>query len=152
MNEIHKILSSAFIQSGSAANFKSGISSSNLILTGSIFAEGFEGIGLNTSDDPSLTVGTQSIDGTFDECVTFQNKNFRLTAEGDFNHFTFVEKRSNGWFEISSGSQNGQVRKNFVDIEGKSTPGVYEYLILGVSTSSLKTVVKGTTVKVKAVG
>ena len=152
MNEIHKISSSAFIQSGSIANFKSGISSSNLILTGSIFAEGFEGIGLNTSDDPSLTVGTQSVDGTFDECVTFQNKDFRLTAEGDFNHFTFIEKRPNGWFQISSGSQNGQVRKNFVDIEGKSTPGVYEYLILGASTSSLKTVVKGTTVKVKAVG
>lgn len=149
MIEIHKISSSAFIQSGSKANFKSGISSSNLSVTGAIFAQGFSGIGTNTSNDPLLTVGTQSADGSFDECVTFQNKNFRLTAEGDFNHFTFIEKRLDGWFQISTGSQNGQVRKNFVDINGKSSPGVYEYLVLGVSTSSLKTIAKGTTVTVK---
>jgi uncharacterized protein YdgA (DUF945 family) len=148
MIEIHKISSSAFIQSGSIANFKSGITSSNLSVTGAIFAQAFKGIGVNTSDDPLLTVGTQSADGTFDECVTFQNQDFRLTAEGDFNHFTFIEKRIDGWFQISTGSQNGQVRKNFVNIEGKA-PGIYEYLVLGVSTSSLKTVAKGTTVKVK---
>ena len=150
MIKIHKISSSAFVQSGSIAKFKSGITSSNLNIKGAIYAQEFQGIGTNTPSDPLLTVGTQSADGTFDECVTFQNQDFRLTAEGDFNHFTFVEKKSDGWFQISSGSQNGQVRKNFVDIEGKSSPGVYKYLILGVSTSSLKTVAKGTTVKVKS--
>ena len=149
MIEIHKISSSAFIQSGSVANFKSGITSSNLSVTGAIFAQAFKGIGINTSNDPLLTVGTQSANGTFDECVTFQNQDFRLTAEGDFNHFTFIEKRIDGWFQISTGSQNGQVRKNFVDINGKSSPGIYEYLVLGVSTSSLKTIAKGTTVTVK---
>ena len=40
-------------------------------------------------------------------------------------------------------------KKSFVDIEGKPSPGVYEYLVLAASTSSLKTVVKGTTVTVK---
>lgn len=148
MIEIHKISSSAFIQSGSVANFKSGITSSNLSVTGAIFAQAFKGIGINTSNDPLLTVGTQSADGTFDECVTFQNQDFRLTAEGDFNHFTFIEKRVDGWFQISTGSQNGQVRKNFVDIDGKPDSGIYEYLVLGVSTASLKTVAKGTTVTV----
>lgn len=149
MNEIHKISSSAFVQSGSAANFKSGISSSNLITSGAILAQGFKDISLSPTVSLPLTVGTQSADGSFDECVTFVNQDFRLTASGSFNHFTFIEKRSNGWFQISSGSQNGQVKKDFVDISGKSTSGIYEYLVLGVSTSSLKTVAKGTTVTVK---
>jgi uncharacterized protein YdgA (DUF945 family) len=150
MNKIHKISSSVFVQSGSVAYFKSGMSSSFLSSKGTIKAQGFYGIGVNTSTSPTLTVGTQSSDGTFDECVTFVNQDFRLTAAGDFNHFTFIERRSNGWFQISSGSQNGQVKKDFVDVEGKSDAGIYDYLILGVSTSSLKTVAKGTTVKVKA--
>tara|TARA_B110000908_G_C10094303_1_gene375549 strand:- start:203 stop:655 length:453 start_codon:yes stop_codon:yes gene_type:complete len=148
MGGIHKISSSAFIQSGSIANFKSGISSSNLTITGAIFAQGFQNLGITTITNTPLTVGTQSIDGSFRECVTSVNKNFRLTAAGNFNHFTFIEKRNNGWFQISSGSQKGQVKKNFVDIEGKPSPGVYEYLVLGVSTSSLETIAKGTTVKV----
>lgn len=153
MSLIHQISSSEFVQSGSKANFKSGITSSRLSSKGAIFAQGFKDLGLASSNTQPLTVGTKSADGSFDECVTFTNTPFRLTASGSFNHFTFIEKRTgasdNGWFQISSGSQKGLVRKDFVDIEGKSTPGVYEYLILGVSTSSLKTVVKGTTVTVK---
>ena len=148
MGGIHLISSSLFVQSGSKAQFKSGITSSNLTITGAIFAQGFKDLGINTTVTPSLTVGTQSADGSFRECVTSVNQAFKLTAEGDFNHFTFIEKRNNGWFQISTGSQNGLIKKDFVDIEGKSSPGVYEYLILAVSTSSLKTIAKGTTVKV----
>ncbi len=145
----HLISSSLFIHSGSKAQFKSGISSSNITSKGAIFARGFKDLGVGTSDEESqLLVGTQSADGSLVECVTTINTPIQLSASGNFNHFTFVEKRSDGWFQISSGSQNGLIEKSFVDIEGKSTPGVYEYLILAVSTSSLKTVAKGTTVKV----
>jgi hypothetical protein len=149
MSIIHQISSSEFVQSGSKANFKSGITSSGLSSKGAIYAQGFKNLGLASSNIQPLTVGTQSADGSFDECVTFINTPFRLTASGSFNHFTFIEKRSDGWFQISSGSQNGLIRKDFVDIDGKSTSGIFEYLVLAMSTSSLKTVVKGTTVTVK---
>ena len=150
MAGIHKISSSLFIQSGSKAKFKSGISSSKLTSKGAIFAKDFKDLSVGTSTEgPELLVGTQSADGSLVECVTTINTPFQLSASGDFNHFTFVEKRSDGWFQISTGSQNGTVKKSFVDIEGKSTPGVYEYLVLAANTSSLKTVVKGTAVKVE---
>ena len=146
---ISVISSSKFIQSGAVAQFKSGITSSFLECKNSIFAEGFEGIAIGNSDTSELLkVGTASADGTFDECVTTVGTNFRLSASGDFNHFTFIEKRSDGWFQISSGSQNGLEEKSFVDGEGKSSAGVYEYFVLAMSTSSKQTVVKGTTVKV----
>ena len=148
MSRVHSITSSKFVQVGSRANFKSGITSSKLSTSGAIFAEGFKDLGIASSTTPLLTVGTQSSDGSFDECVTFTNTDFRLTASGSFNHFTFIEKRIDGWFQISTGSQNGLVKKDFVDIDGKPDSGVYEYLVLGVSTASLKTVAKGTTVTV----
>ena len=145
----HLISSSLFIHSGSKAQFKSGISSSKITSKGAIFARGFKDLGVGTSDEESqLLVGTQSADGSLVECVTTINTPIQLSASGNFNHFTFVEKRSDGWFQISTGSQNGIVEKSFVDIEGKPTPGIYEYLVLAASTSSLKTIVRGTTVTV----
>ena len=150
MAGIHKISSSLFIQSGSTAQFKSGISSSKITSKNAIFAREFQNLNVGSSDgDLPLLVGTQSADGSLTECVTTVNTPFQLSASGNFNHFTFVEKRTGeGWFQISSGSQNGLIEKSFVDIEGKPTPGIYEYLVLAMSTSSLKTVVKGTTVTV----
>ena len=100
MGGIHKISSSivdgisGFVQSGSRAKFKSGISSSNLSTAGAIFARNFKN--LNTGGgtaESTLLVGTQSADGSFSECVTFVNTDFRLSASGSFNHFTFIEKR-----------------------------------------------------------
>jgi hypothetical protein len=137
-----------FVQSGSRAIFKSGITASNLHVANQIFAGGYDGINELGSANP-LIVGSAS-NNTISECVVLINQPFKLTASGDFNHFTFIEKRIDGWFQISSGSQNGLVKKSFVDIEGKSTPGVYEYFVLAANTSSLKTVVRGTTVKVKS--
>lgn len=143
----HQITSSLFIQSGSSAQFKSGISSSKLVSLNPIFAEGFQNLGQNNL--LPLTIGTQSFDGSLIECITTINTPFQLSASGNFDHFTFIENRGeSGWFQISSGSQNGLVKKSFVNIEGKSTPGVYEYLVLAVNTSSLQTVVKGTTVTI----
>ncbi len=142
----HRFSGIEFVQSGAVAQFKSGISSSKITSKGAIFARGFKDLGVG--DGPELLVGTQSADGSLIECVTTVNTPVQLSASGNFNHFTFIEKRSDGWFQISSGSQNGTVEKSFVDIEGKSTPGIYEYLVLAASTSSLKTVVKGTTISV----
>ena len=142
----HRFSSTEFIQSGAIAQFKSGISSSKITSKGAIFARGFKDLGVSNS--PELLVGTQSADGSLVECVTTVNTPVQLSTSGNFNHFTFIEKRSDGWFQISTGSQNGTVEKSFVDIEGKSTPGIYEYLVLAASTSSLKTVVKGTTISV----
>ena len=53
----HLISSSLFIQSGSIAKFKSGITSSNLNIKGAIYAQEFQGIGTDTPSDPLLTVG-----------------------------------------------------------------------------------------------
>jgi hypothetical protein len=146
----HKISSSLFVQSGSTAQFKSGISSSGITSKNAIFAREFKDLNFGPSDsDPLLLVGTQSAGGGLTECVTTVNTPFQLSASGDFNHFTFLEnKGAEGWFQISSGSQKGLIEKSFVNVEGKSTPGVYEYLVLAASTSSLKTVTKGTTVTV----
>lgn len=151
MAGIHQITSSLFVQSGSKAHFKSGISSSKVVSKESIFAETYQNFNTTSDTGIPLSVGTSSADGSLVECVTSINTPFRLSASGDFNHFTFIEKRNEeGWFQISTGSQNGLVKKSFVDIEGKPTPGVYEYLVLAVNTSSLQTVVKGTTVKVNS--
>ena len=150
MATILKISSSLFVQSGSAAQFKSGISSSKVISKNAIFAREFQNLNVGSpNNEPQLLVGTQSADGGLTECVTTVNTSFQLSASGDFNHFTFMENRGEGgWFQISSGSQKGLTKKSFVNIEGKSTPGIYEYLILAANTSSLKTVTKGTTVTV----
>ena len=149
----HLITSSLFIQSSSnlsKAKFESGISSSNLSITGAIFARAFKDLATGGGDNiPSLLVGSKSADGSLTECVTTVNTPIQLSASGNFNHFTFVEKRLDGWFQISSGSQRGTVEKSFVDIEGKSIPGVYEYFVLAASTQSLRTAIKGTTVTVK---
>jgi len=149
MGGIHSFTSSLFIHSGSKAQFKSGIFSPKITSKGAIFAKGFKDLGVGVSTEgPELLVGTQSADGSLIECITTINTPVKLSASGNFNHFTFVEKRLDGWFQISSGSQNGLIEKSFVDVEGKPTPGIYEYLVLAMSTSSLKTVAKGTTVTV----
>ena len=145
----HQITSSLFIQSGSTAQFKSGISSSKITSKDAIFAREFQNISFASSDGSSqLSVGMPSGDGNLIEGTVGTNTPFQLSASGDFNHFTFIEKRSDGWFQISTGSQNGTEEKSFVDVEGKPTSGIYEYLVLAMSTSSLKTVTKGTTVTV----
>lgn len=145
----HQITSSLFVQSGSTAQFKSGISSSKITSKDAIFAREFQNFNFGSSDGSSqLSVGMSSGDGNLIEGTVGTNNSFRLSASGDFNHFTFIEKRPDGWFQISTGSQNGTEKKSFVDIEGKPTSGIYEYLVLAMSTSSLKTVTKGTTVTI----
>lgn len=147
MAGIQQISSSLFIQSGSVAQFKSGITTPEVSSKNSIFAQSYSNITLGGGEAlPTLLAGSSS-DGTFEEWETTINTTIRLSASGDFNHYSFIEKQDNGWGVISSGSQNGLVEKSYVDIT-KSQPGVYEYLVLAMSTSSKQTVVVGTTVKV----
>ena len=70
MAGIHKITSSLFIQSGSIAQFKGGVSSSKgLRIDGIIKSDNFDGISTSNNSTP-LNVGKANTDGTFEEWVT----------------------------------------------------------------------------------
>ena len=158
MAGIHLISSSLFIQSGSVAHFKNGIN-----VTGSfssskvIFASEFDGLGTNTTSIPTLNVGKSNGDGTFEEWVTPTNTEIRITASGDFDSFCFIENQTlnditpanSVWKTVSKGTSNGLNKKSFYIKEGGyNVAGVYEYLIIANNFTTLKTVVKGTTVTV----
>ena len=150
MAGIHKISSSLFIQSGSVANFKSGISITGSFISDTpIIAGEFDGIG--TSVPIPLNVGKANDDGTFEEWVTPINEEIRITASGDFDSFCFIENinSTKRWKTKEKGNSNGLIKKSFYQKEGGySLAGVYEYLIIANNSTTLKTVVKGTTVTV----
>jgi hypothetical protein len=148
----HLISSSLFIQSGSVAHFKNGIN-----VTGSfsssvpIYAAEFDGLGTNTTSIPTLNVGKSIGDGTFEEWVTPTNTPIRITASGDFDNFCFIENlNSTGrWKTKEKGGSNGLLKESFYQkAGGYSSAGVYEYLIIANNSTTLQTVVKGTTVTV----
>jgi hypothetical protein len=143
MGGISIITSSIFNQKGSTAKFKSGVSSSILRTNNNIYAK--EYIGFNP--DTPLKVGSSSEGGVFNEWNTTTGTLIKLSASGDFNHFSFIEKQETGWVLISSGSIKGLREQSFVDIV-KNEPGIYEYLILAMSTSSKQTVSATTTITV----
>ena len=167
----HLISSSEFIQSGSVAHFKNGISvSSTLTSSGAIYADFFVGMSTSTStpdeEIPSefinnnlLNVGKALDDGTFEEWVVTiggsgTTQLVRITASGDFSGFCFIENttltatgNSSTWKTVSKGDGNGLFLKPFYE-RTYDEAGVYEYLIIANNSSSLKTVVKGTTVTV----
>ena len=148
MAGIHKISSSLFIQSGSVANFKSGISITGSFISDTpIIAGEFDGIG--TSVPIPLNVGKANDDGTFEEWVTSINQEIRITASGDFDSFCFIENTNDDdkWKTVSKGEGNGLFKKSHYDTSYSST-GIYEYLIIATNTSLKETVVKGTTVTV----
>lgn len=148
MAGIHKITSSLFIQSGSIAHFKGGISSSGLRIDGIIKSDNFDGISV-LNDSTPLNVGKALENGTFEEWVTSINTPIRITASGDFDSFCFIENTNddNKWKTVSKGESNGLFKKSHYNATYSET-GVYEYLIIATNISSKKTVVKGTTVTV----
>ena len=158
MAGIHQISSSEFIQSGSVAHFKNGISASlNLTSSGAIFANEFVGLSTTTPSEPSdtsLNVGKALNDGTFEEWVIIEGQSARITASGNFSGFCFIENTtltttgdSSTWKTVSKGEGNGLFLKSFYE-RTYDEAGVYEYLVVAYNSSSLKTVVKGTTVTV----
>ena len=150
MTGIHKITSSLFIQSGSIAHFKGGISSSGLRIDGIIKSDNFDGISVSNDSTP-LNVGKALENGEFEEWVTSINEEIRITASGDFDSFCFIENinSTKRWKTKEKGNSNGLIKKSFYQKEGGySLAGVYEYLIIANNSTTLQTVVKGTTVTV----
>ena len=153
MAGIHQISSSEFIQSGSVAHFKGGISSSGLRIDGIIKSDNFDGISVSNDSTP-LNVGKALDDGTFEEWVIIEGQSARITASGNFSGFCFIENTtltttgdSSTWKTVSKGEGNGLFLKSFYE-RTYDEAGVYEYLVVANNSSSLKTVVKGTTVTV----
>jgi len=152
--------SSLFIVSESKATFKSGIT-----VTGDVTIEDsvgpivgtFQGDGssLDGVDGAGIQLLVGSASGTpmaFDEWATGSGglHDITLTASssgGDLNHYTFIENKNDEWNVVSSGSNNGLNKQDTYIVEGLST-GVYRYLVLGVTTASKSTVVKGTTITI----
>jgi hypothetical protein len=158
MAGIHQISSSEFIQSGSVAHFKNGITASlSLSSSGAIYSNEFIGMSTETSNESnnnSLNVGKALEDGTFDEWVIEVGQSAKITASGDFSGFCFIENTtltdtgdSSTWKTVSKGEGNGLFLKPFYERLYEEA-GVYEYLIIANNSSSLQTVVKGTTVTV----
>ena len=79
MAGIQLISSSLFIQSGSVAQFKNGITASlGLSSSGIITADQFVGIGEIPLE---LNVGKANDDGTFEEWETVINESIRITSK-----------------------------------------------------------------------
>ena len=153
--------SSLFVVSQSTAGFKSGISViGDVTIENSIGEiEGiFQGDGSNLTGVAGagiqLFVGSASFETPpiFDEWITGSggSHDITLTASSsgeNLNHYTFIENRDGEWNVVSSGSDNGLQKQDTYIAEDLST-GIYRYLVLGVTTASKSTVVKGTTVTI----
>jgi hypothetical protein len=152
MAGIHLISSSLFIQAGSPAEFKNGISASvGLSSSGAITANEFIGIG---NGEPILNVGSASFENTYSDWETTVGTTIRISASGNFDTFMFLKNStlieigdSSVWETVSIGSGNGLNKKSFID-QIFDEPGVYEYFVLASNKITLKTVFKGTTVTV----
>lgn len=150
--QLHLISSSLFIQAGSPAEFKNGISASiGLSSSGAITANEFIGIG---GGEPVLNVGSASFENTYSDWETTVGTTIRISASGDFDTFMFLKNStlveigdSSVWETVSVGSGNGLNKKSFID-QTFNEPGVYEYFVLASNNTTLKTVFKGTTVTV----
>ena len=72
------LISGSFIQSGSVAQFKGGVSSSKgLRIDGVIKSDNFNGISIANNSTP-LNVGKANDNGTFEEWETQINQSIRL--------------------------------------------------------------------------
>ena len=150
----HLISSSLFIQSGSVAQFKNGITASlGLTSSGNIVAEEFVGINTTEANTPTLQVG-KSVNNIYTEWETTVGEEIRISASGNFETFMFIKNNtlstvgdSRVWETISVGLANGLNKKSFIN-QTFTEPGVYEYFVLASNNTTLKTEFKGTTVTV----
>ena len=152
--------SSLFVVSESSAQFMNGVEvignvNSNATVVGTFIGDGS---GLNPQPEVGgsgirLFVGSASGQPpSFDEWVTGSGGTHNVTlrassSNGHLNHYTFIENVDGQWNVVSSGSQNGLVLRDYYDLEDIET-GIYRYLVLGVSSASKTTVVKGTTITI----
>tara|TARA_Y100000593_G_scaffold67369_1_gene123824 strand:- start:3357 stop:3848 length:492 start_codon:yes stop_codon:yes gene_type:complete len=156
---IAQFTSSKFVISQSIAEFKSNIGvTGNVImqnpLTGSFVGDGSALSGITEGGGIKLFVGSSSGNPpTFDEWITGSGGVHNITlntsaSSGYLNHYTFIRQKSDGvWNVVSSGSQNGLQERNYYEAVGLDT-GIYRYLVLGHSSASKATIVKGTTITI----
>ena len=158
MAGIHQF-SGSFHQSGSSAQFKSGIeltgSLSGSQITGKFQGDGSEITGL--SDKPSIVklfLGSASGEPapSFSPWITGSGGEHEIllstsSSNGQFNHFAFMKLTPSGWQERSQyfgSAQNGLISSSSL-FETLGT-GIHQYLLIAMSTESKETVTKGTTV------
>jgi hypothetical protein len=154
MAGIHKF-SGSFSHSGSApAQFKSGIISNNII-TGKFFGDGS---GLNNLNfgvsGVKLFFGSESIGtpNTYGNWITGSGGNQTIVlstsgSNGAFNHFTFLKlDDADGWIEASDYDRTQNGLASNTTLSQTLGTGVYEYLLLAMSTASKETVTAGATV------
>jgi len=154
MAGIHKF-SGSFSHSGSSpATFQSGITSENVI-TGTFIGNGAFLTNLNFEiSTTQLFFGSESI-GTPNTYGNWNiggggNQTILLStsaSNGNFNHFTFLKlDDEDGWQEVSDydGTQNGL--RSVRSLSQTLGTGIYEYLLLAMSTASKETVTAGATV------
>jgi len=153
MSGIHKF-SGSFSHSGSTAQFKSGVTSTDTV-TGTFEGNGALLTNLQfATSTTKLFFGSESLNNppTYGNWVIGSGGNQTVllstsASNGAFNHFTFLKlDDENGWIEESdyTSTQNGLASNNTL-LQTLGT-GVYEYLLLAMSTASKETVTKGVTV------
>jgi hypothetical protein len=158
MAGIHKF-SGSFSHSGSMAQFESGLTASVLTtsstINGSFIGDGtlLTNIQFNTSVT-NLFFGSKSLDvpPTFGNWNTGTGGSQTIllstsASNGAFNHFTFLKLDNTlGWIEVSeyTATQNGLASNS--SLSQTLGTGVYEYLLLAMSTASKETVTAGVTV------
>tara|TARA_R110002012_G_scaffold197288_3_gene365838 strand:+ start:832 stop:1299 length:468 start_codon:yes stop_codon:yes gene_type:complete len=144
--------SGSFIQSGSPAIFESGISTNSV--NGAFFGNGSLLTNLQfETTTTKLFFGSESLSvpptyGNWNTGSSGQHTIILSTSSsnGKFNHFTFLKLNADGWEEVSdyAGTQNGLTTNN--TLSQFLGTGVYEYLLLAMSTASKETVTAGATV------
>ena len=158
MAGIHKF-SGSFSHSGSVAQFQSGITTSELstsdVINSSFIGDGSQLTNIQFSTSTAkLFFGSKSLDVP----PTFGNWNIgnggsqtillsTSASNGAFNHFTFLKlDNATGWEEVSdyTATQNGLASNS--SLSQTLGTGVYEYLLLAMSTASKETVTAGITV------
>jgi len=153
MTGIHKF-SGSFSHSGSApATFQSGLTSENVI-TGTFIGNGAFLTNLNfETSTTQLFFGSESLENppTYGNWIKSGGGNQTIllstsASNGNFNHFTFLKLETDGWQEVSDydGTQNGL--RSVRSLSQTLGTGIYEYLLLAMSTASKETVTAGATV------
>mgnify|MGYP003141924770 FL=1 len=126
MAGIH-LISGSFIQSGSNAQFKNGISiSGSAKIKGIVKANNFNNLptstGRSSTNTSPLKVGKSLGDGTFVEWVASVGDLVRISASGNFNNFCFIENQTleetgvnSTWKTVEKGQFNGRIPQSFYE-------------------------------------
>lgn len=147
--------SSLFVQSGSQAQFKSGITVlgnvSTDTLNGIFTGDGSQITGIGSTSVKLFLGSSSGTPPTFTQWVTGSGGEHNIllstsSSNGQFNHFAFMKLGADGWEERSDyfGDQNGLFSSN--NITETLGTGIHQYLLIAMSTASKETVSKGTTV------